>query len=331
MSIDWETLDVKSAAEMLARTHVAARKLQKRANPLAGMALPDFAGMASQAGQWLQSMLPRDPAARDIATKALIGAGAGGLGGLGLGVMSDRKKNPLTTALTGALGGGMVGAGLGGLLHGANGIADTSQQIQQQGRQAANAAFNNQGNIPKLVDAVAAKIPGVAAEPAADMPPVSDLLGPAATDAGRELVNVMNPGGIAGAAGGAMTPSMTQLGRFKTIDRAQLKPDGPFSGLKPVVNAIDDAHGGPLGPLQAGARLEHLQRAPGSFMRSHGINLNGITPRAAASQMGQAARTPTLRGRALRGGIGALLGNLIWNATGADDALDNYFSGESAQ
>lgn len=43
---------------------------------------------------------------------ALIGAGVGGLGGLGLGMFGKRRKNPLASALTGALAGGAIGGGL---------------------------------------------------------------------------------------------------------------------------------------------------------------------------------------------------------------------------
>jgi hypothetical protein len=43
---------------------------------------------------------------------AALGAGIGGLGGLGVGLFSKRKKNPLTSALTGAALGGVLGGAL---------------------------------------------------------------------------------------------------------------------------------------------------------------------------------------------------------------------------
>jgi hypothetical protein len=61
---------------------------------------------------------------------ALLGAGLGGLGGLGMGLMSKRKKNPLTSALTGAALGGTLGYALPAVYRGMNTPPTTGNAAQ---------------------------------------------------------------------------------------------------------------------------------------------------------------------------------------------------------
>jgi hypothetical protein len=81
----WLSRDPAEAAEFLARTAVASRAV----------------------GGFVKTAL--DPGMQEALTNAAFGAGIGGLGGLGVGLFSKRKKNPLTTALTGAALGGVLG------------------------------------------------------------------------------------------------------------------------------------------------------------------------------------------------------------------------------
>jgi hypothetical protein len=61
---------------------------------------------------------------------ALLGAGLGGLGGLGMGLISKRKKNPLTSALTGAALGGTLGYALPAVYRGMNTPPTTGNAAQ---------------------------------------------------------------------------------------------------------------------------------------------------------------------------------------------------------
>jgi len=81
---------------------MASVRREKRAGPLddAGKWLGE---QGSNLSQWFGK---QDPSLR----YGLMGAGAGGLGGLGLSAFGSRKKNPWTTALSGALAGGALGA-----------------------------------------------------------------------------------------------------------------------------------------------------------------------------------------------------------------------------
>jgi hypothetical protein len=99
-AIDWLDRDPAEAADFLARTAVASRRVGgfiKRAAP--------------EWQQWLNDLGQN----QDV-RNAMIGAGVGGLGGLGVGLVNRRKKNPLTTALTGAALGGL-GTGAGSYLY----------------------------------------------------------------------------------------------------------------------------------------------------------------------------------------------------------------------
>lgn len=82
----WLSRDPSEAAAFLARTAVASRTV----------------GGFVKAGAM--------PSTNDTLINAALGAGVGGLGGLGVGLMSRRKKSPLTSALTGAALGGTIGA-----------------------------------------------------------------------------------------------------------------------------------------------------------------------------------------------------------------------------
>jgi hypothetical protein len=80
-----------------------------------------------------------DPHLRDILLHSAMGAGVGGLGGLGVGLFSKRKKSPLTSALTGAAIGGVLG---GAVPEGVRAFQDwnnavpSAAQIQQKRLQA---------------------------------------------------------------------------------------------------------------------------------------------------------------------------------------------------
>jgi hypothetical protein len=114
----WLSRNPAEAADFLARTAVASRVVGgfiKTAQPAPPSWTPDL----SQA-----------------LTHAAIGAGVGGLGGLGMGLFSKRKKNPLTSALTGALLGGTLGGTLPiayqGLKHWADTMPATTALDKQQ-------------------------------------------------------------------------------------------------------------------------------------------------------------------------------------------------------
>jgi hypothetical protein len=87
----WLSRDPADAALFLARTAVASR------------AVGGFVKAAEGGPSWLT------PEVQKALGNAALGAGVGGLGGLGVGLFSKRKKNPLTSALTGAALGGVLG------------------------------------------------------------------------------------------------------------------------------------------------------------------------------------------------------------------------------
>lgn len=86
----WLNRDPAEAALFLSRTAVASRTV----------------------GGFVKTADGLPPGMQDTLTHAAIGAGLGGLGGLGVGLFSRRRKNPLTTALTGAALGGVLGGAL---------------------------------------------------------------------------------------------------------------------------------------------------------------------------------------------------------------------------
>jgi hypothetical protein len=96
----WLDRSPAEAAGFLARTAVASRRV---------------GGFVKQAAPNWQTAL--NEFGRDKTVQhALIGAGVGGLGGLGLGMLDRKRKNPWATALTGATLGGL-GAGAGSYLY----------------------------------------------------------------------------------------------------------------------------------------------------------------------------------------------------------------------
>jgi hypothetical protein len=115
----WLSRDAAEAADFLARTVVASR------------AVGGFVKSAADPGM--------DPHLRDILLHSAMGAGVGGLGGLGVGLFSKRKKSPLTSALTGAAIGGVLG---GAVPEGVRAFQDwnnavpSAAQIQQKRLQA---------------------------------------------------------------------------------------------------------------------------------------------------------------------------------------------------
>jgi hypothetical protein len=86
----WLSRTPEEAAGFLARTTIASRAVGGFVKRAAGM--PTL-----------------DPSTQRLLTNAAIGAGVGGLGGLGIGLFSRRRKNPLTSALSGAAIGGVLG------------------------------------------------------------------------------------------------------------------------------------------------------------------------------------------------------------------------------
>jgi hypothetical protein len=91
----WLSRDPADAALFLARTAVASR------------AVGGFVKSAQGEPSWWSN-----PELQKALGGAALGAGVGGLGGLGVGLFSRRKKNPLTSALTGAALGGVLGGAL---------------------------------------------------------------------------------------------------------------------------------------------------------------------------------------------------------------------------
>jgi hypothetical protein len=85
----WLSKGPEEAAGFLARTAVASRTVGGFVKRAAGFQL--------------------DPHLQQVLGNAAIGAGIGGLGGLGAGLFSRRRKNPLTAALSGAAIGGVLG------------------------------------------------------------------------------------------------------------------------------------------------------------------------------------------------------------------------------
>jgi hypothetical protein len=91
----WLDRPPAEAADFLARTAVASRRV---------------GGFVKRAAGWQDAL--GQAMANPHLQNAAIGAGIGGLGGLGIGMLNRKKKNPLATALSGAAIGGL-GAGAG--------------------------------------------------------------------------------------------------------------------------------------------------------------------------------------------------------------------------
>lgn len=85
----WLSKGPEEAADFLARTAVASRTVGGFVKRAAGFQL--------------------DPHLQQVLGNAAIGAGIGGIGGLGAGLFSRRRKDPLTAALSGAAIGGVLG------------------------------------------------------------------------------------------------------------------------------------------------------------------------------------------------------------------------------
>jgi hypothetical protein len=131
----WLSRDPAEAAQFLARTAVASR------------AVGGFIKTA-------QGMPALDPNLQRVLTHAAIGAGIGGFGGLGVGLFSKRKKNPLTSALTGAVLGGVAGGAVPEAWRAWNQLssrpsATQAQRVADQ-QAAADKAWNEASGAQKL-------------------------------------------------------------------------------------------------------------------------------------------------------------------------------------
>jgi hypothetical protein len=125
----WLSREPAEAADFLARTAVASR------------IVGGFVKKAEGESSWLTPDMQR------VLTHGAIGAGIGGAGGLGMGLFSKRKKNPLATALTGAAIGGVLGGAGPEIYEGIKGQANkvpTSPNTPQS-RQAGNSFKNMSG------------------------------------------------------------------------------------------------------------------------------------------------------------------------------------------
>ena len=120
------------------------------------------------ASEWLT------PDLKNVLTNSAIGAGIGGAGGLGMGLFSKKKKNPLTTALSGAALGGVLGGALPALYEGVKGqtTAAPATGIDPQVA-AAEANFNKQDAWSQFVG----KIKGLTASANTSWPTVLKNLG----------------------------------------------------------------------------------------------------------------------------------------------------------